>query len=627
LAIYTIQDSNALLLYRVGPVLVCSTTMPVESVIMPPRLTVPPGANTAEPGVFKSIHGIVRLVDLRVRFGVEKEDYTEPGRIVVVEVEGGHAGFWVDEIEDVIGMPEKGWVNVPAHIPTNVFTRALLQNEDIRLYADFEQLDKLKTLGYLRKHIEVLKKGKEGLKSVNDRNKSLNKTPRLVNERQTSINVPDVQHEKKFERRLPDAADEKSETKSETRPESKSEVKPETTQPLKFIEKKEQPVNRLSQKQNNTGRTEAEKKSYTDALSQQEKRARVYEEVINRREDKLPDKKNIQADVPDSLPDTYKVHIDEEKSSSLVWPVSVFTVFAIAVYFIVLPFVMFDGDEPKKNNSPKEIKRYIEMVDAQSGEVTGMHGDILDVAETGEGDVSEVIKEQTVLIEKTHEIEVFQKPEEKFPEKIENESVNTENKPVESGNVEILKNDEGLLIVVNEFQELDEQEIVDLDVNDRVIEVKAQTTESDKAQVVQMPGELTREKSSIEAGAVKDGSVESINEIIVFKQSKTVVESDNEYSEKVGGQRLNSDVDVVKNENINEDKIAIPAQIVNIRRIRSEKFIHVVVKNDTLWYIAKKYVHNPWRYPELARLSNIKNPDLIYPGDRVTIIINYQRKH
>lgn len=44
---------------------------------------------------------------------------------------------------------------------------------------------------------------------------------------------------------------------------------------------------------------------------------------------------------------------------------------------------------------------------------------------------------------------------------------------------------------------------------------------------------------------------------------------------------------------------------------------HNVVRGDTLWAIAGVYLNNPFRYPDLARWSNIKNPDLIYPGNEV----------
>lgn len=49
---------------------------------------------------------------------------------------------------------------------------------------------------------------------------------------------------------------------------------------------------------------------------------------------------------------------------------------------------------------------------------------------------------------------------------------------------------------------------------------------------------------------------------------------------------------------------------------------HVVVKGDTLWDLAKKYVDDPFRYPELAALSNIKDPHWIYPGDIIRIQIS-----
>lgn len=50
-----------------------------------------------------------------------------------------------------------------------------------------------------------------------------------------------------------------------------------------------------------------------------------------------------------------------------------------------------------------------------------------------------------------------------------------------------------------------------------------------------------------------------------------------------------------------------------------QEITHVVKRGDTLWDIARQYLGNPFRYPELAKLSQIRNPDLIHPGDRVHI--------
>ena len=47
---------------------------------------------------------------------------------------------------------------------------------------------------------------------------------------------------------------------------------------------------------------------------------------------------------------------------------------------------------------------------------------------------------------------------------------------------------------------------------------------------------------------------------------------------------------------------------------------HIVARGDTLWAIATRYLGNPYRYPELAQNSRIRNPDLIRPGDVVVIV-------
>lgn len=41
---------------------------------------------------------------------------------------------------------------------------------------------------------------------------------------------------------------------------------------------------------------------------------------------------------------------------------------------------------------------------------------------------------------------------------------------------------------------------------------------------------------------------------------------------------------------------------------------YTVKKGDTLWAICKKYLGNGSKYPQVAKLNGIKNPNLIYPG-------------
>ncbi|MGF1683450.1 LysM peptidoglycan-binding domain-containing protein [Photobacterium minamisatsumaniensis] len=49
--------------------------------------------------------------------------------------------------------------------------------------------------------------------------------------------------------------------------------------------------------------------------------------------------------------------------------------------------------------------------------------------------------------------------------------------------------------------------------------------------------------------------------------------------------------------------------------------VYIVKKGDTLWDISSYFLSNPWLWPQLWQANSyIKNPHLIYPGDRIHLI-------
>lgn len=165
---------------------------------------------------------------------------------------------------------------------------------------------------------------------------------------------------------------------------------------------------------------------------------------------------------------------------------------------------------------------------------------------------------------------------------------------------------------------------------DKGLDVKQKTTDTllKRNQIL----DQTAEDVNPDLGQVIEEQEVNYAEIIRSEEGVTIVvnEAENIVTEDTDSQ---AEVEGLMNSETNEIKISsrlleveVEVEVETEKEIVSREIVHVVVKGDTLWHIAKRYIKNPYHYPQLARLSKIKNPDLIYPGDKVRIIMNNQRE-
>ena len=601
----SINDADALLLYRVGPVYCCSPTFPVESVVLPPHMTQTPGSSVAEPGLFKTAYGIVKAIDLRKRFGVEKSDWVSPGRIVIIEVEGGHAGMWVDEIVDVIQSPSKGWGDVPAIIPRDVFSKTLVFNDVIQLYADFEKIYSFKEVGYLRQHIANLKaneiaRKEEEIEKI--KREEVKQGPVVLPEKSTNasnenINKDVAQSDNKVDEAntKPGSAGFDEKTEINTRSES-AHIKPD-------VMVRESNNDSYQQKQssktvNVSSSLHSNKKHSDDATKPSVRRTEVFSSDGKRQssiKERPEFKRTVKGGSVHEAPAREarfredKPRKEEEGASPFWYILVVVLLLVLGSYAIVVQLPSDDMDSmPVVDTNKNIMKPENSLVNKK---------DIIEdkVIE------SQQEKDAPIAIVET-EPEITGSVEEIKNEKPLTEVLNDKDIPAEDKDeefhAEIKKDDEGIVIVLNQSY-IETSALEARAAEEKETSLEEKNTQEDGSD--QINERLLESQKNKDEEIKKLDAEEGIAKSEVLSEPEVKVEINNQ---------LDLEVEKVV------DKISMPI----IKKEEHKIIIHIVVKGDTLWHIAKRYINNPYRYPELAKLSHIKNPDLIYPGNKVKII-------
>ena len=539
---------QSLLTFRVGPVLCCAPSLPVRSIITPPKLTHPPGSDSSQPGIFKHGSHIVKVLDLRQKFGIDEAEQTQPGNLIITIFEKESFAFWVDKILDVFDFPSEGWGNLPAAIPRGVFTRTLLLNKKIHLYSEFEKLATIQDLGYLKHYIQQLKEQSD---KKTEQGKVDNPSSLASSNRENEPNKEVI-------------STLSAENKSIVQPSSSMHTHSQGTHSKQTSTRKPLPISTPDKKIDKP----VERRITSHPLTQHNTKL----------EKSSPDKIAPIAAQNTVVKSTY-IQPKRDKNASVINSAEPITS-TLKTQFTT------QTKKPETHTSQTQVNK--EQVDIEESSSTGIiifFLFILGLLGTG---LYFLLPEKVTTISKyENNAELIYQPTSQ--EYYEAPETKIEKKSIEEEFVNDISIDEKLKIETLPNNTIIEEPITENNLKEE-LSYRADISKQDNEITITLHQPLSSVETTIEKEAIVEQKIES--EI----KEETVI-----------------DIKPIKP--LNVDKLSPPR---TNEKIISE-VIHTVVKGDTLWAIAKKYVNNPFLYPELARLSNIKNPHRIYPGNRVRI--------
>lgn len=589
-----LQETGALLIFRVGPVQCCAPSAPVSGIVIPPKLTRMPGSRAAEPGIFRHGGHVVRVVDLRERFGIDADERDPVGRMVIVQLRDGQVGFWVDAIGDVVSMPTQGWSKLPPQIPREIFSRALIFKGQITLYTDFERIRGLHE-EHLRAHIAQLKQEQERAKA---REATAKPVPRATQRAEVPQGRRPVES-------TPPA----------------TPAKPEVPTPLP-TQKRSFPANPKPPPPNTA---EPDVRRQSDALPPRPVvAARAATPTVTARKTETPSApppssqppppRPIPAPIREPAPTIASTVADTTPAAShrepeappataapARWPLWAALLLVVGcvgwLAFVLLKDVVpqrVDRPLPAAEQAPPRVSEPVAAVVPPPVRALPAveNPPEPEPAAAPPPRVESAAREPATPAPAAEAVA----PAVASAVPAEPEIVTELPPPAAAATVTISRDSEGL-----------------------VIEIKDQapvTTEPETPDAAQEEGAVPAEPAA-----------SSENEHLTIATAENAG-SQPEAETKQSAEPLPAAVPASASEStavaaspaVTVPPSAGPPPSAAPKPHRRVMVVHTVVKGDTLWHIAIRYLGDPFRYPELARLSRIPNPDLIYPGDKVKII-------
>lgn len=575
------QSAIALLLFRVGPVLCCAPADPVQSIITPVKLTHPPGSNDARPGIFYHADHVVSVSDLHHRFGINETEREQPGRLIITLQGEAFIAYWVDKIIEVIDTPTQGWSEPSSHLPQGVFSKTLLLDEKIYLFADFAQFENLPESGYLSQYIDKLAGGlpaaETAVEVIEDKPEVQANTtaspevaapPVTENVTMALTEAPDTGQNSAQVSGADDGEDDKT-TVQATRqqPSGEEERDVSETPPLEpadpHTEEEDEKIVSAEADELETPFSAAATSDITtpDSLAQTES---SLDDIKN---DNEPDSTTIETFEarPESIaaPPPEAIHLEHvkeetEKSIPETTTPAEKTTGLKTGYLDPVPAVVPESEqEPEKPPFPwQNLAAAVVLFMTVAG-----IGIYYSWSSSDKTTTRQAINPQAVMTQQ-RDVSRNEKPAPSRHEDEDEDATETDSVP----------DAESLTVTATDDQH--DNNSVPQDENEYRAEIKP----------------------DIKGVTIVLHSPE--NEP-VFKATKQAL------IEKPATQK----------------DMSVPAKKPEKKtKPNKQEIIHIVVKGDTLWAIAERYVNDPYKYSSLAKLSKIKNPDRIYPGNRVRIL-------